>query len=81
MLENPNKKWNKDDLPQIYGKYTARDLSRMVNNLNRLAVIMRNKRLKDGAMGINQPKWTVFMESVTGLPSEYSAYFYKECYR
>jgi DIS3-like exonuclease 2 len=81
MLENPEKEWNKDDLPQIYGKYTASDLSRVVNNLNRLAVIMRNKRFKDGALRIDQPKLTFSLESVTGLPSQYSVYVNKECHR
>jgi hypothetical protein len=81
MLENPDKDWNKDDLPQIYGKYTASDLSRVVNNLNRLAVILRNKRLKDGDVAINQPQRTLSPESVTGLPSQCSAYVNKDCHR
>jgi hypothetical protein len=81
MLENPDKEWNKDDLPQIYGKYTAIDLSRVVNNLNRIAVIMRNKRLKDGAIRIYPPKLTFSVEKRTGLPSAYSVSVNKECNR
>ncbi|KDR19486.1 DIS3-like exonuclease 2 isoform X2 [Zootermopsis nevadensis] len=81
MLENPEKEWSKDELPQIYGKYTPRDLSRIVNHLNRLAVIMRKKRFKDGALRIDQPKLKFSLESGTGLPSEYSVYVNKECHR
>jgi DIS3-like exonuclease 2 len=81
MLENPDKQWNKDELPQIYGKYTPRDLSRVVNHLNRLAVIMREKRFRDGALRIDQPKLAFSLESGTGLPSKYSVYVNKECHR
>jgi hypothetical protein len=81
MLENPDKQWNKDELPQIYGKYAPEELSRVVNNLNRLAVIMRGKRFGDGALTINQPKLSFFLDSGSGLPLEYSLYVNTESHR
>lgn len=81
MLENPDKQWNKDELPRIYGKYAPEDLSRVVNNLNRLAVIMRGKRFGDGALMIDQPKLSFFLESGSGHPLEYSLHVNTESNR
>jgi DIS3-like exonuclease 2 len=81
MLENPDKEWNEDELPRIYGKYTPKDVSCMVNQLNRLAVIMRKKRFKDGALRIDQPKLIFSLDSATGLPLEYSVYDNRESHR
>lgn len=81
MLENPDKRWNKDELPQIYGKYAPEDLSRVVNILNRLAVIMRAKRFGDGALKIDQPKLCFSLENGSGLPLEYSLYVNTESHR
>jgi DIS3-like exonuclease 2 len=81
MLENPDKEWSRDELPQIYGKHTPKDLSYVVNHLNRLAVIMRSKRFKDGALKIDQPKLMFSLDSGSGLPLKYSVYVNKECNR
>lgn len=81
MLENPDKEWTRGELPQIYGKYTPKDLSCMVNNLNHLAVIMRGKRFEGGALRIDQPKLEFLLERGCGLPSDYSVYVNKECHR
>jgi hypothetical protein len=81
MLENPDKQWNKDELPQIYGKYSPEDLIRTVNNLNHLAVIMRDKRIADGALMFQQPKLTFSLESGSGLPLEYSVYVSTKSHR
>jgi hypothetical protein len=81
MLENPDKQWNKDELPRIYGKYAPEDLSRVVNTLNRLAVIMRSRRFGDGALRIDQPKLCFSLESGSGLPLTYSLYVNRESHR
>lgn len=81
MLENPDKEWGEGELPQIYGKYTPKDLSRVMNHMNRLAVIMREKRFESGALRIEQPKLQFMLESGSGLPLEYSVYANKECHR
>ncbi|PNF40042.1 hypothetical protein B7P43_G11627 [Cryptotermes secundus] len=81
MLENPDKQWNKDELPQIYGKYAPKDLSCVVNTLNRLAVIMRAKRFGDGALKIDQPKLCFSLVNGSGLPLECSLYVNTESHR
>jgi hypothetical protein len=81
MLENPDKQWNKDELPQIHGKFAPKDLSHVVNNLNRLAIMLRGKRFRDGALTIDQPKLTFSLESGSGLPLKYSLYVNKQCHR
>jgi DIS3-like exonuclease 2 len=81
MLENPDKEWTEGELPRIYGKYTPKDLSCVVNHLNRLAVIMRGKRFQGGALRIDQPKLEFTLESGSGLPSQCSVYVNKECHR
>jgi len=81
MLENPDKEWTEGELPRIYGKYTPKDLSCVVNHLNRLAVIMRGKRFESGALRIDQPKLEFLLERGSGLPLDYSVYVNKECHR
>lgn len=81
MLENPDKEWTAGELPRIYGKYTPKDLSYVVNLLNRLAVIMRSKRFEGGALRIDQPKLEFQLERGSGLPLDYSVYVNKECHR
>jgi hypothetical protein len=81
MLETPDKQWNKDELPRIYGKYAPGDLSCVVNTLNRLAIIMRTKRFGDGALRIDQPKLIFTLERGNGLPLEYSLYVNTESNR
>jgi len=81
MLENPDKEWAEDELPRIYGKYTPKDLSCVVNRLNALAVIMRGKRFEGGALRIDQPKLEFLLERGGGLPLDYSVYVNKECHR
>jgi hypothetical protein len=79
LLENPDKQWNEDELPQICGKYSPEDLTRMVNNLSHLAVIMRGKRFADGALMFQHPKLTFSLES--GFPMEYSLHVSSEGHR
>jgi hypothetical protein len=81
MLDNPDKQWNKDELPQICGKYAPEDLSRIVNNLNDLAITMRSKRFSDGALMIQLPKLTFSLDSGSGLPLDYSLYVNCESHR
>ena len=72
MLENPTKDWTEKELPPIHGKYKPSDLSCIVNNLNRIAVILRENRFKGGALRIDQPKITFTLERGTGNPLNYT---------
>ena len=54
MLENPDKKWTDDELPPISQPWTASDISKKVNMLQKLAVQLRAKRFENGSLRLDQ---------------------------
>ncbi|XP_046746005.1 DIS3-like exonuclease 2 isoform X2 [Diprion similis] len=72
MIVNPSKEWSKDEIPVIKGPYTISDLCTVVNNLNNLAVKIREKRFENGSLRIDQPKLHVIVDRETGLPVSFT---------
>lgn len=82
MLENPTKNdWNESDFPDICNGYTVSDISKIVNKLQKIALILRNKRFENGALKIDQPKLSFQLDPVTGKPLKYSVYELKDSNR
>lgn len=71
FIENPKKNWPSNFL-QVKGNFNLKDLSAKVNILHSLAIQMRDKRFKNGALGIDQPKLHVTLDPITRLPISYS---------
>ncbi|XP_049291295.1 DIS3-like exonuclease 2 [Anopheles funestus] len=74
MLDNPNCELDEDQFPEILHGYTAKTLCRIVNTLQSIAVKLRQRRMDDGCLKINQPKLTFRLDPATGRPIEYGAY-------
>ncbi|XP_065086143.1 DIS3-like exonuclease 2 [Ochlerotatus camptorhynchus] len=74
MLENPNDDLKEEDFPQIRHGYSPNYLSRIVNQLQTIAVQLRARRMENGCLKINQPKLSFSLDPNTGKPTEYSIY-------
>lgn len=82
MLENPTKNdWKESDFPDICNGYTISDISKIVNKLQKIALVLRNKRFENGALKIDQPKLSFQLDPVTGKPLKYSVYELKDSNR
>uniref|UniRef100_A0A182MFW2 DIS3-like exonuclease 2 n=1 Tax=Anopheles culicifacies TaxID=139723 RepID=A0A182MFW2_9DIPT len=74
MLDNPDCELEDDQFPEILHGYTAKMLCKTVNTLQSIAVKLRQRRMDDGCLKINQPKLTFRLDPATGRPIEYGAY-------
>lgn len=81
MIDDPHKKFSVNELPPIQNGYSAGDLSRIVNNLQKIAVILRQSRFESGSLRIDQPKIQFSLDLATCLPLSYTLYENKECHR
>ncbi|KAG7153782.1 DIS3-like exonuclease 2-like [Homarus americanus] len=69
MIENPDKEWSSEEIPKITGPYTCRDISKVVNNLQSIAVKLRKKRFQDGALRLDQVKIAFNLDDETKAPN------------
>ncbi|XP_012259938.2 DIS3-like exonuclease 2 [Athalia rosae] len=72
MIMNPEKEWSPEEFPEIKGPYKVSELCIIVNNLNNLAVKMRERRLKEGSLRIDQMKLQVIVDRESGLPVSFT---------
>ncbi|KYB25799.1 DIS3-like exonuclease 2 [Tribolium castaneum] len=71
MIDDPDRKFERDELPEIYNGFNAHDLSKRVNDLQRIAVCLREKRRQNGSLKINQIKIGFVLDPATGEPKEF----------
>ncbi|XP_058121935.1 DIS3-like exonuclease 2 [Anopheles ziemanni] len=75
MLDNPKGDGLVEDLfPEIMHGHTVQSLGIIVNQLQSIAVKLRQRRLDDGCLKINQPKLTFRLDPATGRPIDYGVY-------
>ena len=67
-------KWSKEELPEICDPFDASVISEKVNHLQILAVKLREKRVANGALRLDQPKITFSMDRDTMLPQGFQLY-------
>lgn len=70
IIDNPTKEFNASDFPPISSEFQASDISRVVLQLQRLAVTMRQKRFANGALRIDQAKISFNLDE-NGDPESY----------
>ncbi|XP_053688152.1 DIS3-like exonuclease 2 [Sabethes cyaneus] len=74
MLENPNEDLKLEDFPKILHDYTPNFLSRIVNQLQSIALQLRANRMENGCLKINQPKLTFTLDPKSGKPTAFATY-------
>lgn len=80
MIENPDCPTGELELPEIYG-FSQKDISVVVNQLNDLAKKLREKRFRNGALRIDQPKLAFKLNAENGEPDDWSIYEIKDAHR
>lgn len=80
MIENPNSEFPIDELPDFHN-FTQKDVSNVVNQLNGIATILRERRFKNGALRIDQQKLVFKLNPSTGEPEDWSVYELKDAHR
>jgi len=79
MIDKPGE--DLDGLPDIATPYTVRDISDKVNMLQMLAVQLRAKREKAGALKLDQPKLCFSLNRETGLPDGFKLHQHRHSNR
>ena len=74
MLDQPDKNWTAEELPEIHAPWTAKIISEKVNFLQSLALKLRAKRVENGALRLDQPKLCFSLDKESGLPQGYRVY-------
>ncbi|XP_076061919.1 uncharacterized protein LOC143037493 isoform X9 [Oratosquilla oratoria] len=74
MIDEPEKCWSLEELPQLTGGYTPRQISKIVNDLNGIAKNLRQKRFRDGALRLDQVKLCFSLDGETKMPNGFYVY-------
>lgn len=74
MLDKPTENLRAEEFPPILHDYTPNFLSRIVNQLQSIAVQLRARRMENGCIKINQPKLSFTLDPNTGKPTSYAMY-------
>ncbi|XP_023020723.2 dis3 like 3'-5' exoribonuclease 2 isoform X1 [Leptinotarsa decemlineata] len=81
IIENPDKSFKVEDFPEIHNGFEPKDLVNTVNILHSIAVRLRNNRIQNGALKIDQVKLSFNLDPSSGQPKEYFRYENKESHR
>lgn len=81
MIDDPDKIWSVDELPEIYNGFTPKNISEVVNNLQGIAVCLREKRKQAGSLKIDQIKLSFRLDPLSGEPQEFFVYENKPSHR
>lgn len=69
------------DFPQIWNGVTLVEIRDIIKILQKLASKLREQRMKNGALKIDQPKLSFRLDPETGKPASYAVYELKEANR
>lgn len=78
MIENSDKEFKKDELPEIFGGYEPNELKAKVLQLHQIACQLRSKRMANGALRLDQPKLAFSLDEETKMPNGVSIYEIKD---
>ena len=78
MIEEPDRHFEDDYLPNIHNGFTASDISWRVNVLHHIAQILRGKRKDSGSISIQQCKIKFSLNQDDGMPSGIGSYQSRE---
>ncbi|VEN46067.1 unnamed protein product [Callosobruchus maculatus] len=81
VIENPDKEFTTEDFPTIHNGFTPEDIAGTIKILQKIAVRLREKRIENGALRIDQVKLLFNLDPNSGEPTEFSIYENKEAHR
>ena len=68
MLDDPDKLWKEGELPPIKPQFNVKDIVVKVNLLNKIALNLKQKRIDNGCLKLDNPKMCFRLDPETGLP-------------
>lgn len=71
MIEDPERKFQDSELPKIHNGFNCNDLVKIVNNLQKIAVCLKEKRRANGSLKIDQVKIGFGLDPLTGEPLQF----------
>lgn len=74
IIDSTESKFADDEFPQIYNNFSIDDIAQTVNILQKIAVNLRQKRIDNGALKIDQTKLLFTLEPGTGEPVDFRKY-------
>lgn len=74
IIDNSDGNLTNDEFPEIFNAYSIVDLARTVTILQTIAIQLRQKRIDNGALKIDQTKLLFTLDSSTGEPTEFKRY-------
>nr|CAH7755922.1 unnamed protein product [Callosobruchus chinensis] len=81
VIENPDKEFTTEDFPTIHNGFTPEDIIGTIKILQKIAVRLREKRIENGALRIDQVKLLFNLDPNSGEPIDFSIYENKEAHR
>lgn len=81
IIENPDKEFKDEDFPMIHNGFSAKDLKKTVTVLQGIAVKLRERRVQNGTLKIDQVKLAFSLDPKTGQPLDFWKYENKESHR
>ncbi|XP_018564148.1 DIS3-like exonuclease 2 isoform X2 [Anoplophora glabripennis] len=81
IIENPNKEFKEENFPTIHNGFTVDDLRKTINVLQNIAVKLRERRMRNGTLKIDQVKLSFNLDPKTGEPLDFWIYENKESHR
>lgn len=80
VIDNPDKEFKAEEFPIIHNGFTVKDIRSTICILQRIATQLRERRIENGALKIDQVK-LLFQLDKTGQPQEFWKYENKESHR
>ncbi|XP_022090371.1 DIS3-like exonuclease 2 [Acanthaster planci] len=74
IIAEPERERGEEEMPPIANGFSISDVAQGVLRLNKIAQNLRQKRLDDGALRLDQVKLQFALDKESGLPSGYSVY-------
>ncbi|KAJ8922996.1 hypothetical protein NQ315_001544 [Exocentrus adspersus] len=81
FIDDPDKECKPEDFPNIHNGFTVADLKKTVLVLQGIARKLRERRVQNGALKIDQVKLSFELDPKTGEPLEFWKYENKEAHR
>ncbi|KAK3885314.1 hypothetical protein Pcinc_010457 [Petrolisthes cinctipes] len=79
IIDNPGKDhWGPKDLPNICAPHTSANITKVVRDLHAIALKLRQKRFRDGALRLDQIRVSFNMDPITQMPTDVFSYEYKD---
>lgn len=77
MIDKKNENIS-ETFPDIKNGFSVKECANAIWHLHKLAMKMRERRFTEGALRIDQPKISFYLNE-TGLPTSYTLHEGKEC--